>query len=45
MGNTDNVKVLNKQVFHRKHATGIAPLELYTVEVDRGITFEEAEKK
>ncbi|XP_055305028.1 protein strawberry notch-like [Sitodiplosis mosellana] len=45
MGNTDNVKVLDTKVFHRKHATGVAPIELYTVEIDRGITYDEAVKK
>ncbi|XP_031638010.1 protein strawberry notch-like [Contarinia nasturtii] len=45
MGNTNNVKVLSTRTFNRKHATGIAPIELHTIEIDRGITFEEAEKK
>ncbi|XP_031629195.1 protein strawberry notch-like [Contarinia nasturtii] len=45
MGNTNNVKVLSTRTFNRKHATGIAPIELHTIEIDRGITFEEAEEK
>lgn len=45
MGNTDNVKLIVSKVFRRQHATGIAPIELHTVEIDRGLTFEQAEAK
>lgn len=32
------MKLISTQVFHRKHSTGIAPIELHTVEFDREIS-------
>lgn len=45
MGDINKVKILDTQVFLRKHATGVAPIELHTVEVDRGLTFDKAAEK
>lgn len=45
MGNTNNVKVLDIKVFYRENATGIEKIELYSIEVDRGLTFDEAKTK
>lgn len=45
MGNTENVEKIWSTRFERKHATGTAPIEVTTVAVNRGISWEEALEK
>lgn len=42
MGNTNNAEKIRSIRFMRKHATGTAPIDVTTVAVNRGITWEEA---
>ncbi|XP_065173122.1 protein strawberry notch isoform X2 [Atheta coriaria] len=41
----ENVKRVKTVTFLRKHATGTAPTELHTVQVERGMSWEEAHDK
>lgn len=41
----ENVKPIKIIKFTRKHSTGVAPCELYTVQVERGMIWQEAIEK
>ncbi|XP_055306092.1 protein strawberry notch-like [Sitodiplosis mosellana] len=45
MGNTNNAEKIRSMRFIRRHATGTAPIEITTVAVNRGISWEEAIEK
>lgn len=45
LGNTENAKKIHSIQFMRRHATGTAPIELTTVEIERGISWEEILEK
>lgn len=45
MGKSENVTRIKLIRFFRKHATGISPVELNTVHVERGMMWQEAVDK
>lgn len=45
MGNTDNAQKIKNLRFMRKHVTGVAPINVTTVALERGMTWEQAVKK
>lgn len=42
LGKSESVMQLKVIRFLRKHATGIAPIEMHTVQVERGMIWQEA---
>lgn len=42
VGEPERIKRISATRFFRRHATGIAPVELHTVRVDRGMSWDEA---
>lgn len=42
LGKSENVSRIKLIRFLRKHATGVAPTELHTVQVERGMIWQEA---
>lgn len=45
MGNTNNAEKIKSSRFIRRHATGTAPIEVTTVAINRGLSWEDALKK
>lgn len=45
IGDPEKIKRISKVCFTRRHATGLSPIELHTVRVDRGITWDQAVEK
>lgn len=44
LGNTDKADKIKNIRFIRKHASGVAPVDLTTVALERGISWEDALK-
>lgn len=42
LGKSENVNRIKLIRFLRKHATGVSPIELHTVHVERGMIWQEA---
>lgn len=45
LGNTENAEKISSTRIMRRHATGTAPIELTTVAIERGISWEEILEK
>lgn len=45
MGKSEEVSRMKMIRFYRKHATGISPIEMNTVHVERGMIWQEAVDK
>lgn len=44
LGNTDKAEKIKSTQFIRRHATGVAPVNVTTVALERGVSWEEAKQ-